>query len=80
MARRKRVIKKLRRAEVAAHRVARQPLLRHHRRTTGVSMQMATGRAARRLGQRTRSEFWLKYWEPIPANSHRGYLNGVFGY
>ena len=57
MARRKRVIKKLRRAEVAAHRVARQPLLRHHRRTTGVSMQMATGRAARRLGQRTRSEF-----------------------
>ena len=46
MARRKRVIKKLRRAEVAAHRVAMQPLLRHHRRTTGVNIQMATGRGA----------------------------------
>ena len=42
MARWKRVIKKLRRAEAAAHRVASQQLMRHRRRTTSVSMQMAT--------------------------------------
>ena len=80
MARRKRVIKKLRRAEVGGASCSEAAATAASRADHRCGMQMATGACSATSWSANAIGVWLKYWEPIPANSRCTYLNRVFGY